>query len=98
MTVPVFIGDRLTATGFRLAGARPLLTVPHEVLAVFREALQGDAPVLITAPLAAHLPPALLDTAVAAAAPPVTVVPAAGDGEAPPDVARRVRRALGVET
>lgn len=98
MSVPVFIGDRLTASGFRLAGVRPLLTAPDEALAAFREALKGDAPVLITAPLAECLPAALLDAAVAAAAPPVTVVPVAGDGAMPPDMARRVRHALGVET
>lgn len=98
VTVPVFIGDRLTAAGFRLAGLRPLVTSPDEVAEVFREALDAGGPIFITASCAGHLPPATLDRAVTAASPPVAVIPDFAGGGEPRDLSRRVRQALGVET
>jgi len=98
MTVPVFIGDRLSAAGFRLAGMRPLVTSQEEVAKVFRDALEAGEPILITVSCAAGLPPGALDKAVSAASPPVGVVPDFSGGAEPRDLSRRVRRALGVET
>ena len=97
MAVPVFIGDRLSAAGFRLAGARPLVTQPADVTRVFRTALTEGGPVLITASCAAHLPQELLDQAVQAASPPVCVVPDFTGEAEPRDLSKRVREALGVE-
>ena len=98
MTVPVFIGDRLTAAGFRLAGLRPLVADPAEAPEVFRDALEAGSPVLITASCAAGLPAGELDRAVRAASPPVGVVPDFAGGAEPRDLSRRVRRALGVDS
>lgn len=98
MTLPVFIGDRVTAAGFRLAGVRPLVTTPDDVGAVFREVLALNAPVLITAALAGRLPQALLEQAICKADPPVAVVHDIARTVEPADMAARVRRALGVET
>ena len=98
MSVPVFIGDRLTAAGFRLAGVRPLVTSPAEALDAFRTALARGSAVIITASLAAQLPGTLLEQAVLAASPPVAVIPDMTGERTAPDIARRVRRALGVET
>jgi len=98
MTVPVFIGDRLTAAGFRLAGMRPLVATPEEAADLFRAALEAGSPVLITASCAAGLPPGALDRAVRAASPPVGVVPDFAGGPEPRDLSRQVRRALGVES
>ncbi len=98
MSTPVLIGDRLTAAGFRLAGLRPLVTAPEDAPGVFRDALSRDGAIFITASLAERLPAGLLEQAVAAAAPPVAVIPDFSGGREPPDLAHRVRRALGVET
>ncbi|MEJ2515937.1 MAG: V-type ATP synthase subunit F [Gammaproteobacteria bacterium] len=98
MTTPVFIGDRLTAAGFRLAGLRTLVTAPEDALKVFRDALSRHGAILITASLAARLPAGVLEKAVSAASPPVAVVPDFSGGREPADLAHRVRRALGVET
>jgi vacuolar-type H+-ATPase subunit F/Vma7 len=98
MALPILISDRLTAAGFRLAGVRPLVTAPEDVAAVFREALALGGPVLITAALAARLPPAVLEKAVSTADPPVAVIPDVARKAEPADMAEQVRRALGVET
>lgn len=97
MALPILIGDRLTAAGFRLAGVRPLVTAPDDVGVVFRDALALKGPVLITATLARRLPQALLDQAISAADPPVAVIPDIVRSVEPADMAAAVRRALGVE-
>ena len=98
MALPVLISDRLTASGFRLAGVRPLLTEPEDAAAVFRETLASKTPLMITAALAQHVPEAQLLRAVIAADPPVAVIPDIVRRVEPPDMAVLVRRALGVET
>lgn len=97
MALPILIGDRLTAAGFRLAGVRPLVTAPEDVAAVFREALALKGPILVTAALAAHLPRAQLAKAIRMADPPVVVIPDIARAAEPADMAELVRRALGVE-
>jgi vacuolar-type H+-ATPase subunit F/Vma7 len=97
MTRPIVISDRLTAAGFRLAGARPVVVDPAEVTTAFREALALKGPVMITAAMARHLPPTLLDSAVTRASPPVAVIPDIARAVEPADMAEKVRRALGVE-
>lgn len=97
MALPILIGDRLTAAGFRLAGVRPLVTAPEDVATVFRDALALGGPVLVTAALARHVPQALLAKAISTADPPVAVIPDIARAVAPADMAEQVRRALGVE-
>lgn len=98
MVTPVFIGDRLTASGYRLAGARPLLWPTEDAVAAFRDALSGRGPVLLTPEVARRLPPAELAAALVAADPPVTIVPDARGTEPGTRLDLLVRRALGVET
>lgn len=98
MALPILISDRLTALGFRLAGLRPMVTLPEDVSAVFRDALAGQGVVLITAALAKQLPQAQLEKAIRAADPPVAVIPDIARSVEPHDMGEQVRRALGVET
>ena len=97
MTRPVVIGDRLTAAGFRLVGLRTLVTEPADAGPALRKALELDAPVMITAALAAHVPDAQLEQAILAADPPVAVIPDIARSREPADMQAEVRRALGVE-
>jgi vacuolar-type H+-ATPase subunit F/Vma7 len=95
-----FIGDEVTATGFRLAGAR--VYVPEPAPDAVREALEAAraeaAVVLVTAALAGELPPPLLEEALGATAPLTLVVDDLLGEAAPPDLESAMRRALGVET
>jgi vacuolar-type H+-ATPase subunit F/Vma7 len=97
MDAVAFIGDELTATGFRLAGARVYVPAPGEVREAFDAARSSASVVLVTATTAAELPPPVLEAALAATAP-LTLVVEDLLGEAPPpDLEAQMRRALGVE-
>lgn len=97
MASPVFIGDEVTAAGYRLAGARTL-TPRHSTLArTFATTLDDAQLIFITAAFAAELPDGLLDDAVRAADPLVLVVPDAANRVAPPDLDAQVARTLGIE-
>jgi vacuolar-type H+-ATPase subunit F/Vma7 len=94
---PVFIGDELTAAGYRLAGARVQTPALEDVGRSFAELEPGAGLILITAEYAARLPPGALDRAIARGAL-VAVVPDVRQRAALPDVAARLRRELGMES
>lgn len=99
MALPVFIGDEVTAAGYRLAGIEVRVPgAPGEMareLARAREA--GAAVILLGADLAQHVPEASLHRAIAAAAPPVVIVPDAAGRGTVPDLASRIRSRIGLE-
>lgn len=98
MQRPLFIGDELSAAGFRLPGVRIVTPEPGSLTEVFESALREAPLVIITTTLADALPGVRLPEAVKQAHPPVAVVPDATDTTPMPDMGRRVRLALGVET
>ena len=93
----VFIGDAVTAAGFRLAGVATEVPDP-EALAGAVEAARGATRVLVmTAGAHAALPPALARALDAADTPLLALVPDA-QGQVPvADMEAEVRRALGIE-
>lgn len=93
----VFIGDELSAAGFRLAGARVHVPDETETRAVFESAQRNARLLLITAEVAAQLPPAVLSRALVGTRPLLLVVPDVRQRQAPPDLVGRVRRLLGME-
>ncbi len=98
MTRVFYIGDEATAAGYRLAGAEVRVPTHAEVAEVFRRACESDADlVLLSAQCAEELPPEMLDAALLGDRPLVAIVPDAHGRHAPPDVAREVRLALGIE-
>ncbi len=98
MATTVFIGDELTATGYRLAGAEVATPPPAETAAVFARARAEARLVIVTAEYARMIPADDLDAAIVAETPIVAVVPDILGRTAPPDPARRLRRTLGIET
>jgi vacuolar-type H+-ATPase subunit F/Vma7 len=97
MSAPIYIGDEVSAAGFRLAGAR--VAVPDEgaEAAALAEARAGAPLVLVSAAVAACIPENTMALALAAVAPLTLIVPDLR-GEVPvPDVAARLRRQLGME-
>ncbi len=97
MSAPVFIGDELTATGFRLAGIETLTPPPAKVREVFAQARQRANVVVLTAEFAELVPAAELSGALLAEAPIVMIVPDILDRTPPPDLTRRLRATLGIE-
>lgn len=97
MPAPVYIGDEVTAAGFRLAGARVRVCAPERADEELVAAMERATLILIGAAHAAEVPPKRLHAAVAGLSPVVLVVGDATGEHEMPDVGARVRRELGVE-
>jgi vacuolar-type H+-ATPase subunit F/Vma7 len=94
-----YIGDEVTAAGYRLAGAETRVPAPPEAGEVFRRACaDGTDVILLSAALAAEVDPGELSAALIAETPLVAIVADAFGRCPPPDVARHVRLALGIES
>jgi vacuolar-type H+-ATPase subunit F/Vma7 len=94
----LYLGDEMTAAGFRLAGLETLVTDPAAAGEGLREALAGDFDcVLFSGRLTDHVPPALLRQALEGVEPLFTVVPDIRGHAAPADLVLEVRNALGIE-
>lgn len=99
MSAVIFIGDEITAAGYRLAGVHVLVPASEAsaISSAFEEARsQGDL-VLITQEYANKLPPPLLNVALSATAPALAVVADARNRVPLVDIGSRLRRQLGVE-
>lgn len=97
MAVPVFIGDEVTASAWRLIGARTIVADRDAAAAAF-DAVPGDTELLvITAVCAGGVDSERLDAAVRRAKPVVLVVPDAANRVAPPELDSKVDRVLGIE-
>jgi vacuolar-type H+-ATPase subunit F/Vma7 len=94
---PTFIGDEVTASAWRLTGARATAVESGMVQEAFEAALANDGLLLITTACAAELNSERLDAAMRQARPLVLVVPDAADRIAPPELDSEVERVLGIE-
>ena len=94
----VYIGDAVTATGYRLAGAETRVPPEGEVVEAIREAFRGEVDLVLLSPILAQaLPEAELAQVLAMEHPLVTLVPELFGDARPPDLKREVRAALGIE-
>jgi len=96
MSVPVFIGDEVSAAGFRLAGLRVHTPQPEAVLQTLEQATRDAPLVLLSARLAQSIPAETLDRLLAGITPQITIVPDVLGHAALPDLASRIRRQIGV--
>jgi vacuolar-type H+-ATPase subunit F/Vma7 len=96
MSAPVFIGDEVSAQGYRLAGLEVLVPETDDLPALIRRACEAAPLVLIDAALAERIPAAVLDALLSAPSPPVVVAPAVRGTALLPDIGSRLRRQLGV--
>lgn len=96
MTAPVFIGDEVSASGFRLAGMRIRVPQDDDLLTTLQWACEQAPLVLISANIAQQLPAAELDKFLAQVSPPVVIVPDVRSEAKLPDIAYRLRQQLGM--
>jgi vacuolar-type H+-ATPase subunit F/Vma7 len=96
MTVPVYIGDAVSAAGYRLAGLRVHVPNTDDIHTEIEQACRDAPLVLLGADIAAQLPLAELDRLLSRVAPAVVVVPDVRGQAALPDLANRLRQQLGV--
>ncbi|MBI5922721.1 MAG: Vacuolar H+transporting two-sector ATPase F subunit [Betaproteobacteria bacterium] len=98
MSSSIFLGDELSAAGYRLAGVDARAPRPGEEAGSFEQALNEAHVVLVGARCARAIPPATLEAALSLLSPLVMVVPD-WDGTQPAGgPANMVRRVLGLET
>jgi len=98
MSAAVFIGDELTATGFRLTGLETLAPELGDVAKAFADCRARAALVILTADCARRIPRDELEAALLADAPTVAVIPDVLARVEPSSLARRMRSLLGIES
>jgi vacuolar-type H+-ATPase subunit F/Vma7 len=96
MALPIYIGDEVSAAGFRLAGLRVRTPVPDECDEVLQWACKEAPLILISAEMARCLPQERLNQCLAMQTPPIVVVPDVLGRAKMPDLANALRRQLGV--
>ncbi|MBI2305861.1 MAG: Vacuolar H+transporting two-sector ATPase F subunit [Rhodocyclales bacterium] len=92
----LYLGDEVSAAGFRLAGVSVRIVAAGSEAAAFAAARGEAALLLLGAACAARLPPAVLQAALHDGQPPLLVVPERPGDLPPGDPAADVRRLLGL--
>jgi vacuolar-type H+-ATPase subunit F/Vma7 len=98
MRTSIFLGDELSAAGYRLAGVDARLPLPGGEADCFEKALKEARMVLVGSRCAQAIPPAALEAALALLSPLVMVVPDWDGTQLASAPANKVRRALGLDT
>jgi len=93
----IFIGDELSAAGFRLTGIETLVPEADAIESAFADATTRGSVVIITADLVRHIPPPQLEAAMLAETPTLAIIPDVLFRAAVPDLTRRLRSVLGIE-
>ncbi|MEY6433424.1 V-type ATP synthase subunit F [Thioalkalicoccus limnaeus] len=91
-----FLGDEVSAAGFRLTGVATHVPRPDEIPALVRRLGEEVEVILLTAEVAAQLPKGWLDETHAADWPLVCVMPDIRGHQEPPDFAGPIRGQLGI--
>lgn len=95
---PAYLGDAVSAAGFRLAGVDARAPEePEALLATFRELLTSTDLLLLGVDAARTLPDAEVRRAVASGHPLVVIMPDVRGHVPVRDLRRRLKRELGVE-
>ena len=94
--VPVYIGDEVSACGYRLAGLETLVPAESSLVTDIEQAVSNAALVLISAEIAVRLPEDKREQLLARIHPPVVVVPDVRGNAQLTDMATRLRKQLGV--
>jgi len=93
----VIIGDEVTCTGFRLMGVSTASPLPEDAADAFASARAEAEVVVLTAEYAGYLPKAMLEKALTAKRPTVTVIPDIRERARPEDLPAKIRATLGIE-
>ena len=97
MSAPIFIGDELSATGFRLTGIETLVPELATIGLVLEEARARASLIIITADLARHIPPPQLEAAMLAETPTLAIIFDVLFRAPVPNLVTRLRCVLGIE-
>ena len=93
----VFIGDELSAAGYRLTGIETQVPEADAAAEALRAACKDAGLVIMTGELALRVPAREIEAALTAEARAFAIVPDVRMGAPLPDLAKRLRRTLGIE-
>jgi len=96
MAITEYIGDEVSAAGYRLCGVDAHASDRHNASSLVRQACERASLVLVGSSAAQHLPGTELDTLLASVSPPVLIVPDFCGSQAVPDIATRIHKQLGM--
>jgi len=96
MALCAFLGDEVSAAGFRLAGLEVHQPTPATAPGLFQRLCGEVELLLLTAEVADWLPGEGLGRVLAAGRPLVLVIPDVRGRKEPPDISARLRRQLGM--
>ena len=94
--VPVYIGDEVSACGYRLAGLETHVPADNNLPAELDSIIKDATLVLLSADIAGRLPDDQRERLLARVKPPVVVVPDVRGHAQLADMATRLRKQLGV--
>jgi vacuolar-type H+-ATPase subunit F/Vma7 len=92
----VFLGDEVSAAGFRLAGVEVHVARPETAPGLFRRLGSEADLILLTAGAAAWVPEEALRRAIVRERPLILVIPDVRGHHTPPDLSAALRRQLGM--
>ena len=96
MSTPVFIGDEITAAGYRMAGLVTRTPDTDDILAELQRACEHAPLIIITDEYVAHLPSADRERCLSSIEPTVVVVPSIRSEASGKALVRRLRASMGV--
>lgn len=96
MSVAEFIGDEVTAAGFRLCGIDVQVTNGTDAASLIRQACERASLVLVGSTAVQDLSSSERDELLARISPPVLVVPDVCGTSDVPDIVSRIRKQLGM--
>ena len=96
MTTYAFIGDEVTASGFRLGGAEVHIPASAQVPALFRQLRDKVDLLILTAEAAAQVPKELIRQSLHQGRPLLLVIPDATGRRQPEDLVAHLRHQLGM--
>mgnify|MGYP001827401887 FL=1 len=96
MMIAEYIGDEVSAAGYRLCGVHAHSAEGHNVSSLIRQACERASLVLVGSSVVQHLHAAELDSLLASISPPVLIVADFRGSAAVPDIATRLHKQLGM--
>ena len=96
MSVAEYIGDEVSAAGYRLCGIQTHIADDSNALSLIRKACERASLVLVGSSALQYIHSTDVDELLASIQPPVLIVPDVSGMHAVPDIASRVNKQLGL--
>ena len=96
MAITEYIGDEVSAAGYRLCGVYAQAADRNNASSLIRRACERASLVLVGSSAAKHLHSTELDSLLASVNPPVLIIPDFCGSQTVPDIATRIHKQLGM--